>query len=802
MPRSTLSRLALSFVLLAACARAVAGAPPEHALQPETALNAWLLSSALPAPPDAPPAGDAGSELVATRPSAFSAAGKNGGSTERMKPFGDEFNAVVLSDKRAYVLTCVVNAPAATDAALLLAANADARVFVNGRRVPEPAAVPPSGGPRRVPYGIYRVPLRAGANRLQIAVSDVTQVTARLTTPSASAATAPSTGVPALGAGRHIGYRYDGSGRFPGDAPPRFWDETSAENIRWRTPLPSWSQGGVIVVGDRVFTQAEPNLLLCLDARTGRILWQREVDQLAAPNFSDADRERGRKLWRERFARHQEFVAACAEYQWLAGTPAKDTYGYVRTALRMAIREKSSRWDGPFDDTPATRARLRELEALWRERKWGGEGSAPFQEAKGTHFNHDLLVFPNDSEEARDHYGAFLDIEREFGFRLTANRGMQQRGTTGATPCSDGEFVYVSMGWGQVACYDFNGGLRWVRWFRASKNFSRRDGNTAMTEQGQTRVPPRLHGDRLIVVNGYVIRVLDKRTGEPAWEYPLPATSPGRHETGQPIVMELGGTTVLVCPQGPVLRLADGKPLLAQRADAWSPERSYAPENYQRSNNDQFVMGTPAVSGETLFMTHVMGVAAWTLAPAGGDAVSARSPWVWNLPFSRYAFGPWSTQILPSGHAESTSRTSPLYDPATGLLHVQCHGGEFYTFDAKTGKTVREWTMPGGADDRGDEGQSPALAGDLIFTHRNTLRTYVWAGGPDVRPVGTGLLVSEWTRDILERRLTWAEYKAKWFDRGYALLWQTTRNWCEPFIADGRLYLRTDEALYCIGRAE
>lgn len=795
MIRSALT--CLLALLLAAPGSTAPANLPSYTLSADTPLNTWFASNALATLPDTQPAPDQGAPISATLPTALRTVGKNGGTTAPMKPFGDDATALVLPDKRVYVLSCVVNASAETDAALLLAAGPGARVFVNGQRLPQPTLTPAIAGPRLTPYGIYRVRLRTGANLLQVAVQNVPQLTARLTLPDVSPAPLPPPARP-----DHIGYRYDGSGRFPGEAPPLFWDETTGENIRWRTPLPSWSQGGVIVVRDRVFTQAEPNLLLCLDALTGRLLWQREVDQLAAPNFTDADRARGRALWREHFALQQEFVAACAEYQWLAGTPSPDPYGYVRTAVRMATRAKSPRWDGPFDDTPATQARLRELEALWRDRKWGGEGSEPYREAKGTHFHHDLLVFPSDSPEARAYYGKFLEIERDFGFRLTANRGMQQRGYTAATPCSDGEFVYVSMGWGQVACYDFTGGQRWVRWFRAGKSFAYRNAFGAMEEQGQTRVAPLLHGDRLIVINGFVLRVLDKRTGDTLWEYPLPASGAGRTETGQPAVLELGGVAAIVCPQGPVLRLADGKPLLAQNSAAWSP-RTYAPGNYQRSNNEQFIMGTPAVVGrDTLLMTHVMGVAAWTLAPAGSDAVTARSPWAWNLPFSRYEFGTWSTMLLPSGQAESTSRTSPLFDDATGLAHVQCHGGEFYTFDATNGQTVREWPMPGDNDDRGDEGQSPALVGNLIFTHRNTLKTYVWSAGRNVRPVGTGLLVSEWTRDIVERRLVWSEYKTKWLDRGYAQLWQTTRNWCEPFIADGRLYLRTDEALYCVGRAE
>jgi outer membrane protein assembly factor BamB len=47
------------------------------------------------------------------------------------------------------------------------------------------------------------------------------------------------------------------------------------ENIVWMTELPERANAVPIVVGDRVFTVAEPDELLCLDKRSGRILWRR-----------------------------------------------------------------------------------------------------------------------------------------------------------------------------------------------------------------------------------------------------------------------------------------------------------------------------------------------------------------------------------------------------------------------------------------------------------------------------------------------------------------------------------------------
>ena len=61
---------------------------------------------------------------------------------------------------------------------------------------------------------------------------------------------------------------------------PVHWSAT--ENVLWKTALPGAGHASPIVWADRVFTvtalpQSQARLLLCLDRRTGRILWQKTV---------------------------------------------------------------------------------------------------------------------------------------------------------------------------------------------------------------------------------------------------------------------------------------------------------------------------------------------------------------------------------------------------------------------------------------------------------------------------------------------------------------------------------------------
>ncbi len=69
------------------------------------------------------------------------------------------------------------------------------------------------------------------------------------------------------------GWRGDGSGRYPDADPPTAWSKT--ENVAWKTRLPKSSHTSLILVGDRLFTMAEPAELLCLDAATGEIVWRK-----------------------------------------------------------------------------------------------------------------------------------------------------------------------------------------------------------------------------------------------------------------------------------------------------------------------------------------------------------------------------------------------------------------------------------------------------------------------------------------------------------------------------------------------
>jgi len=80
--------------------------------------------------------------------------------------------------------------------------------------------------------------------------------------------------------GQVSGWRGDGSGRWPKADPPIAWDGPTGKNIAWKTKVGK-GQSTPVVVGERALLTAEPDKLLCVDCRDGKIVWQVENSSAA-----------------------------------------------------------------------------------------------------------------------------------------------------------------------------------------------------------------------------------------------------------------------------------------------------------------------------------------------------------------------------------------------------------------------------------------------------------------------------------------------------------------------------------------
>lgn len=87
--------------------------------------------------------------------------------------------------------------------------------------------------------------------------------------------------------GQTLGWRYDGSGCFPGVRPPVAW--SADKNVVWKIALPGRSLGSPVAVKERVFVTAEPCDLLCVV--DGEIEWR------SSHTFTDVfGSEKGRQI--------------------------------------------------------------------------------------------------------------------------------------------------------------------------------------------------------------------------------------------------------------------------------------------------------------------------------------------------------------------------------------------------------------------------------------------------------------------------------------------------------------------------
>lgn len=207
----------------------------------------------------------------------------------------------------------------------------------------------------------------------------------------------------------YVGWRTDGTGEYPDANPVTTWSATadSEENVIWKTPMPERSNALPTIVGDRLFTLAEPSTLLCVDRDTGEIVWEATTTAVdIAPPDEVADLE-----------------AKTAEYTRLRGELGK-AGGEMRRLRRQAQ-------DDP--DNAELKQQLQQVQARQREL----------------------------SEQIRPYVDTWY---------VAPPYHTSHNGYTSQTPISDGEHVWVVFGTGIAACYDLEGNRVWGRFIEKPPN--------------------------------------------------------------------------------------------------------------------------------------------------------------------------------------------------------------------------------------------------------------------------------------------------------------------------------------------
>ena len=207
---------------------------------------------------------------------------------------------------------------------------------------------------------------------------------------------------------RPVGWRGDGTGRYPGATPPLTWERKRSDGgyetkgILWMTPLPHNGVSTPIVVGQRVFLATEHTDLVCLDKASGRILWIR-----SNPEFEGLPEEE-----RNADPAYAEKLAPLAPQLLKANADAAEELN----AQQAGAMTSPARQPGP------ALAKKRALE----KQIWDGQ----------------LAIYKK--EEYR-RYGP----QNVFGY-------------AGTTPVSDGKNVFAFFPTGVSVCYDLAGNRKWI----------------------------------------------------------------------------------------------------------------------------------------------------------------------------------------------------------------------------------------------------------------------------------------------------------------------------------------------------
>jgi outer membrane protein assembly factor BamB len=390
-----------------------------------------------------------------------------------------------------------------------------------------------------------------------------------------------------------IGWRGDGTGRYPAARPPLDWSPGTCREV-WRTTVGE-SFSSPVVAGDCCLVASEPDFLVCVDRGTGAIRWRRSTSLLDLPNDQ-----------RQKLAGRPPAATACG---YTTPTPVSDgerVYVVLGTGLVACYDLAGERlWVQYFDDgrpLPYGRSaspllvdgrlvvsvfHLRALDPRTGESLWD---CTQAKEAHGT----PAIARLEGTATAVTTSGDVVRLSD--GKLLAANVALAEY----ATPAVDGTTVY------------FINALAGAYQLSLAEPDRVRARELWIAElDGQYFGSPVLHGGRIYALSGSGnVEILEAATGErvgarrlmPAVERLVlpPGSSPGEPEAPASFY--------------PSLSLA-GEHLFAgnQAGDWWSlaPDRDAVPQGEWALPAGS--PGTPAFAGEEVYLR--CGDELWCLAP-------------------------------------------------------------------------------------------------------------------------------------------------------------------------------------------
>ncbi len=366
------------------------------------------------------------------------------------------------------------------------------------------------------------------------------------------AADPPSTSV-AQGGPYFENFRGNRMGSYPRCTPPIQWDGNTGYNLVWKTVLPNWCEGLPIIVEDRIYVMSEPGWksdfpeLVCLDAHTGTILWQRAIDHVP---LAEPDAER-RKVVYQAWASFWERFRIAFLLAW-----ASEVADKANDAAALAAVEKEVRSYGwAMNDGTGLGAGKKGLfgrgsaSSYGVLRGWGNGGDNPGVDP----------AIPMTSYTLKSRYG--LRTETFWGF------GAAREGMVFATPVTDGTTIYVVTELGVFAAFDLDGRQRWLTWVQPRFNPGGHDDSICHTPvliDGVLISTQHTAGDA--GKGADPVLALDARTGQVLWKASKPP--PGNGSVNSSFPLWLNGVGYMISTGGVLYRAKDGKTSVLSLPDA------------------------------------------------------------------------------------------------------------------------------------------------------------------------------------------------------------------------------------------
>jgi len=314
-------------------------------------------------------------------------------------------------------------------------------------------------------------------------------------------------------------------------------------------------------------------------------------------------------------------------------------------------------------------------------------------------------------------------------------------GFTMPTPLSDGKHVYVWSGMGVAVCFDLDGKRQWIT-------------RVQTDELNYGSSPALADGVFVVFLNG--LFGLDAKTGKLVWKQPKI-----RYNVAAIQAAKYGDQSVIVTQRGDLIRPSDGELLFRQKGSSSSGDTGWAP---------------PTLIGNQMYLPKY-GVTHLDVFDCGGLTKDNTEP-----KLEKGISLPGEVSRLPGNKwIDRWSAGSPLIHD--GYSYMTDIYQNIYVVELKTGKMVyrQELAMHGLTHYNAVAvAASPTLIGKHIAVCDNQGTTVLLEPGPTFKMVAKNRIETQ-------------------MERKTPIPAQETLTYSPPLAEGGRIYLRGEGYLYCIG---